>query len=134
MPPETTHLLRPPNAGDEALSEDTLQIGRIGLTSRLILGTGKYKSLELMKQCLEISGTAMVTVAVRRVNLQDRSENSFWNALPKNIQILPNTAGCYNLQDTLRTARLARERCEAYPEGCSTRRYSEGSVCFSEGR
>jgi thiazole synthase len=51
----------------------------------------------------------MVTVAIRRVNLQDRSESSFLNYLPKNILILPNTAGCYNLQDTLRTARLARE-------------------------
>ncbi len=94
------------------LSEDALQIGRTRLPSRLILGTGKYKSLELMRQCLEASGTSMVTVAVRRVNLQDKSENSFWSAIPKEVAILPNTAGCYNLQDTLRTARLARELVE----------------------
>lgn len=88
---------------------DSLRIGRYTLSSRLILGTGKYKTLELMRQCFDVAETSMVTVAIRRVNLQDRSESSFWNALPKNILILPNTAGCYNLHDTLRTARLARE-------------------------
>lgn len=91
---------------------ETLKIGRYELSSRLILGTGKYQSLELMKASLEASKTAMVTVAIRRVNLQDRSEASFLGAIPKNITLLPNTAGCYNLQDTLRTARLARELLE----------------------
>ena len=65
-----------------------------------------------MRQCLESSGTGMVTVAIRRVNLEDKSEASFWSYIPKNILILPNTAGCYNLEDTLRTARLARELCQ----------------------
>src|SRR5260221_7221331 len=92
--------------------EETLKIGSYVLSSRLILGSGKYKSLDLMKKCLEISETGMVTVAIRRVNLEDKSENSFWNFIPKNILILPNTAGCYNLEDTLRTARLARELCQ----------------------
>jgi thiazole synthase len=91
------------------VEHESLQIGRYRLPSRLILGSGKYPSLELMKKCLEESGTGMVTVAIRRVNLQDRSETSFLNFIPKNILILPNTAGCYNLPDTLRTARLARE-------------------------
>ncbi len=91
---------------------DVLKFGRYHLSSRLIVGTGKYKTLDLMKSCMEGSGASMVTVAVRRVNLQDRSETSFWTYIPKNMTILPNTAGCYNLQDTLRTARLARELLE----------------------
>jgi len=86
-----------------------LTIGRYHLASRLILGSGKYKTLDLMKSCLEASGASMVTVAIRRVNIQDRSEASFWSYIPKGMMILPNTAGCYNLPDTLRTARLARE-------------------------
>jgi len=94
------------------IKEDTLKFGRYTLTSRLILGSGKYKTLELMKQALEISGATMVTVAIRRVNLQDNSEASFRNAIPKGMLILPNTAGCFNLQDALRTARLARELLE----------------------
>ena len=81
--------------------------------SRLITGTGKYKSLALMKEALEASGSEMVTVAVRRVNLTDRSPESFYEALPKNMVILPNTAGCYNLEDALRTARLGREIVES---------------------
>jgi thiazole synthase len=89
-----------------ATQEEGVTVGKYHLPSRLILGSGKYK---MMKQCLEISGTSMVTVAIRRVNLQDRSEASFWSCIPKGMMILPNTAGCYNLHDTLRTARLARE-------------------------
>src|SRR3989344_4500216 len=77
--------------------------------SRLITGTGKYKTLDLMKQTLETSGSEMVTVAIRRVDLTDRSPQSFWQYLPKGMDILPNTAGCYNLADALRCARLARE-------------------------
>jgi thiazole synthase len=80
--------------------------------SRLILGTGKYKTFELMKQALEVSGAGMVTVAIRRVDLKDRSSQSFWNFLPEGMPILPNTAGCYTLEDALRTARIAREMLE----------------------
>jgi thiazole synthase len=98
---------------DKILSNDEgIQVGRYHLSSRLILGSGKYKTLDLMRECLEISGASMVTVAIRRVNIQDRSEASFWSFIPKDMMILPNTAGCYNLQDTLRTARLARELLE----------------------
>ncbi|MCG3203893.1 MAG: Thiazole synthase [Elusimicrobia bacterium] len=96
----------------QTLTKDVLQFGRHQLASRLIVGTGKYKTLDLMKSALEKSGSEMVTVAIRRVNLQDRSETSFWTYIPKHMTILPNTAGCYNLQDTLRTARLARELLE----------------------
>ena len=77
--------------------------------SRLILGTGKYKTFELMKAALEAAAPAMVTVAVRRVDLADKSSRSFWNFLPEGLPILPNTAGCYTVEDALRTARLARE-------------------------
>lgn len=91
---------------------DSLKVGRYELTSRLILGSGKYKNLSLMRECLDMSGTNMVTVAIRRIDLTDHSEESFLQYLPKNILILPNTAGCYNLEDTLRTARLARELLE----------------------
>lgn len=80
--------------------------------SRLILGTGKYKTFDVMKQALEAAEPAMVTVAVRRVDLSDKSTQSFWNFLPKGIPILPNTAGCYTAEDAIRTARLAREVLE----------------------
>ena len=77
--------------------------------SRLILGTGKYKTYELMRQALAAAQPAMVTVAIRRVDLADKSSQSFWNYLPEGIPILPNTAGCYTAQDAIRTALLARE-------------------------
>ncbi len=78
--------------------------------SRLIVGTGKYSSLEAMKESLEASGSEMVTVAVRRINLQDRSERSFLSYIDRNkFTILPNTAGCYTADDAIRIARLGRE-------------------------
>jgi thiazole synthase len=80
--------------------------------SHLILGTGKYKTFELMKQALTVSECAMVTVAVRRVDMNDKSSQSFWKFLPEGIPILPNTAGCYTAEDAIRTARLAREMLE----------------------
>jgi thiazole synthase len=86
-----------------------LLIAGKALRSRLIVGTGKYKTLPLMKEALEASGADMVTVAVRRVNLQDKSPESFWNYIPQGMTILPNTAGCYNAADAVRIARLARE-------------------------
>ncbi|MCI0417029.1 thiazole synthase [bacterium] len=78
--------------------------------SRLIVGTGKYASLEIMKEALEASGSEIVTVAVRRINLQDRSERSFLSYIDRNkFTILPNTAGCYTAEDAIRIARLGRE-------------------------
>jgi thiazole synthase len=96
-------------AVQETVSEAPLIIAGRRFFSRLILGTGKYKDLSTMRQVLETSACAMVTVAIRRVNLQERGENSFWSYLPPNLPILPNTAGCTNAQDAVRTARLARE-------------------------
>ena len=80
--------------------------------SRLIVGSGKYRSLPEMKSALVASGSEMITVALRRIDLSDRSPQSFYEAIPKGMEILPNTAGCYNREDALRTARLAREILE----------------------
>ncbi|HJQ70011.1 MAG TPA: thiazole synthase [Blastocatellia bacterium] len=89
---------------------DSLVIAGRQFASRLILGTGKYETFELMAQALEASGTDMVTVAVRRVNLNDRTKESLLDHIdPKKYQLLPNTAGCYSAEDAVRTAMLARE-------------------------
>ncbi len=78
--------------------------------SRLILGSGKYPSNEAFAASLAASGTEMVTVAVRRVDLSDKSDASYVNHIdPKKYRFLPNTAGCYTADDAIRTARLARE-------------------------
>ena len=78
--------------------------------SRLIVGTGKYRSFQEMKRCHELSGADCVTVAVRRVNLADRSKESLIDYIDrKKIFILPNTAACYTAEEAIRTARLARE-------------------------
>jgi thiazole synthase len=78
--------------------------------SRLIVGTGKYRSFQEMARCHEASGAEMVTVAVRRVNLTDRSRESLLDYIDRSKYfILPNTAGCYTAEEAIRTARLARE-------------------------
>lgn len=88
----------------------TLTIAGREFRSRLIVGTGKYRSFPEMKRCHEASGADMVTVAVRRVNLTDRSKESLIDYIDRSkIFILPNTAGCYNADDAIRTAMLARE-------------------------
>ena len=85
-----------------------LKIGSHFLKSRLIVGTGKYATPELMKKALEASGAEMVTVAVRRVNL-DRSKESLLDFVdPKKYILLPNTAGCYTKDEAVRVARLGR--------------------------
>lgn len=91
-------------------AEEPLLIGRHSFSSRLFLGSGKYATNRLMVDCLEASGTECVTVAVRRVDLNDRSDASFLNHIDLDrYQLLPNTAGCYTKEDALRTARLSRE-------------------------
>ncbi|HET9789346.1 MAG TPA: thiazole synthase [Pyrinomonadaceae bacterium] len=87
---------------------DRLTIGDRTFTSRLIIGTGKYRSYDEMKTAHRASGAEMVTVAVRRVPL-DHSAESFLDHLDPAMQILPNTAGCYTAEEAIRTARLARE-------------------------
>ena len=88
---------------------DVLQLGHVTLKSRLLVGTGKYASLDETAQCLRESGSEMVTVAIRRVEPPQPGQKSLWDVIPSNMHILPNTAGCYTVEDCLRTARLARE-------------------------
>src|SRR3982751_3391539 len=91
-----------------ASPKEKLIIAGREFSSRLIIGTGKYRSHEQMRSAHEASGAEMVTVAVRRVPL-DRSSESFLDYLNPKLRILPNTAGCYTAEDAIRTARLARE-------------------------
>ncbi|MCS6873942.1 MAG: thiazole synthase [Pyrinomonadaceae bacterium] len=88
--------------------EDTFTIAGKTFKSRLIIGTGKYRSYEQMQAAHRASGAEMVTVAVNRVPL-DRKVESFLDYLLPEMQILPNTAGCYDAEHAIRTARLARE-------------------------
>ncbi|HWN11772.1 MAG TPA: thiazole synthase [Pyrinomonadaceae bacterium] len=90
---------------------DVLKIGAREFKSRLIIGTGKYRTFSEMKSAHAASGAEMVTVAVRRVPL-DRSSESFLDHLDPSLAILPNTAGCYTADEAIRTARLAREALE----------------------
>src|SRR4051812_42318445 len=89
---------------------DTLTIAGRSFRSRLFVGTGKYRSNQEMARCHMASGAEVVTLAVRRVDLNDRSQNSLVNHIDRSkLFILPNTAGCYTAEDAVRTARLARE-------------------------
>jgi thiazole synthase len=89
---------------------DSLKLGPYTFTSRLFVGTGKYDTFPLMREALEASGCQVVTVAVRRVNLTDKSKESLLDHIDrKRYTILPNTAGCFTAEDALRYARLARE-------------------------
>lgn len=102
----------PEAAADLAASTDIDPLTIAGRTfrSRLILGTGKFKDFETMAAAHLASGTEMVTVALRRVNLDDRGKGSMLDAIdPDRYLLLPNTAGCYSADEAIRTARLARE-------------------------
>jgi len=89
---------------------DNLKVGKSILRSRLIVGTGKYKNFKQTAEAVKASGADMVTVAVRRVNILDKKKPVLMDYLnPKKIIYLPNTAGCFNSEEALRTLRLARE-------------------------
>jgi len=89
---------------------DQLVIAGRAFNSRLIVGTGKYRSFEEMARAHSASGAEMVTVAVRRVNLTDKTKESLLDFINREkILILPNTAACYSADEAIRTARLARE-------------------------
>jgi thiazole synthase len=90
---------------------DTFSLAGKTFSSRLIIGTGKYRSYKEMQSAHAASGAEMVTVAVNRVPL-DRKSESFLDHLDPKMQILPNTAGCYDADHAVRTARLAREALE----------------------
>src|SRR5579862_5674586 len=92
------------------MENDVLRIAGKEFHSRLIVGTGKYRSFQEMARAHEASGAEIVTVAVRRVNLTDRSKESLLDYIDrKKYFILPNTAGCYSADDAVRAARLGRE-------------------------
>ena len=89
---------------------DEFKVGPRTFSSRLIIGSGKYESFEQNLACLEASGAEMITVALRRVNLDASKGPSLLDVIsPKRFTILPNTAGCYTAEDAITTARLGRE-------------------------
>lgn len=92
---------------------DVFKIGTYEFSSRLIVGTGKYPSVEVMQQAHEASGTQFVTVAIRRINLDERSGKTLLDYIDRSkYTILPNTAGCYSAKEAVLTAQLARELLE----------------------
>lgn len=98
------------------MSQDVLRIGARTFTSRLLLGTGKYRDFEQTRLAVEASGAEIVTVAIRRTNIgQNAGEPSLLDALPASrVTYLPNTAGCYTADDAVRTLRLARELLDGH--------------------
>ena len=98
------------NSSEAGEMSETLTIAGRTFTSRLIIGTGKYKTYEENARAAEAAGAEMVTVAVRRVNLTDKDKPMLVDFLdPKKYVYLPNTAGCFTAEDAIRTLRLARE-------------------------
>ena len=92
------------------MKKDRLIISKKNFSSRLIVGTGKYKSMKECAKAIKLSGAEIVTVAVRRVNISDKKKPLLMDYIdPKKITYLPNTAGCFNSKDALRTLRLARD-------------------------
>ena len=92
------------------MKKDNLIISKKKFNSRLIVGTGKYKNMTECAKAIKISGANIVTVAVRRVNITDKKKPLLMDYIdPKRITYLPNTAGCFNSDEALRTLRLARE-------------------------
>ncbi len=95
------------------LEESPLILGSHQFKSRLIVGTGKYETYDLMRDCLEISGAEVITVAVRRERLIDQQGRNILDFIDLNrYTILPNTAGCFTAEDAVRVARLGREILE----------------------
>ena len=92
------------------MKKDNFIISNKKFSSRLIVGTGKYKSMKECAKAIKLSGAEIVTVAVRRVNISDKSKPRLMDYIdPKKITYLPNTAGCFSANEALRTLRLARE-------------------------
>ena len=92
------------------MKKDRLVLAKKRFTSRLIVGTGKYRNMSECAKAIKISGADIVTVAVRRVNILDKKKPLLMDYIdPKKITYLPNTAGCFNSKEALRTLRLARE-------------------------
>ena len=97
-------------AQDSVTADRSIQLGTHQLNSRLIVGTGKYATYELMQECLTLSGADVVTVAVRRERLVDSDGRNILDFIDLNqFTILPNTAGCFTAEDAVRVAKLGRE-------------------------
>jgi thiazole synthase len=98
------------------MQNDTLTIAGKEYSSRLLVGTGKYKDLAETKLATEASGAQIITVAIRRTNIgQNKDEPNLLDAIPLDkYTLLPNTAGCYNVEDAVRTCRLARELLDGH--------------------
>ncbi|HEY6449724.1 MAG TPA: thiazole synthase [Candidatus Cybelea sp.] len=95
------------------MTSDSFRIGTYQFDSRLIVGTGKYPSIEVMRAAHAASGAAMVTVAIRRINLDNAEGKTLLDYIDRNrYTILPNTAGCYSAKEAVLTAQLARELLE----------------------
>ena len=88
------------------------QLGPLEFSNRLILGTGKYPSFDVMQACHQAAEVEMITLAVRRFDLSAEGKTNILHWIPPHLRILPNTAGCYNAEDAVRVARLAREALE----------------------
>ena len=97
-------------------TKDTFNVGGQDYHSRLLVGTGKYKDLEETRLAIEASGAEIVTIAIRRTNIgQNRNEPNILEILPpERYTILPNTAGCYDVDTAVRTCRLARELLDGH--------------------
>ncbi|CAN5324270.1 thiazole synthase [soil metagenome] len=108
--------LAPPAAAVQPTADDALCIGSHRFSSRLIVGTGKYRDFEQTREAVDAAGAELVTVAIRRVNLgQDANAPSLLDHLPADrVKLLPNTAGCYTAVDAVRTLRLARELLDGH--------------------
>lgn len=94
---------------DRRRADGPLVINGVALKSRMIVGTGKYRDLDTMKDALEASGSNVITVALRRVDLGRADGKTLLNFIPPHFTILPNTAGCFTADEAVRVSRLARE-------------------------
>lgn len=104
------------NASDNPLINDTFTIGSRTFSSRLLVGTGKYKDLTETGDAIKASGSEIVTVAIRRTNIgQNKGEPNLLDVIsPKDYTILPNTAGCFDADSAIRTCHLARELLDGH--------------------
>lgn len=104
------------NASDNPLINDTFTVGSRTFSSRLLVGTGKYKDLTETGDAIKASGSEIVTVAIRRTNIgQNKGEPNLLDVIsPKDYTILPNTAGCFDADSAIRTCQLARELLDGH--------------------
>jgi thiazole synthase len=104
------------NTQDNTVGADGFTVAGVEYTSRLLVGTGKYRDLEQTRQALEASGAEIITVAIRRTNIgQNPGEPNLLDVVPLDkYTLLPNTAGCYSAEEAVRTCRLARELLDGH--------------------